>query len=175
METRQSSGTVVTTSSTSPYVEFENFSPTSGSYHRQFVRSPSGVLIFSEVVLGLLVWTLIAGTEYFRVSPFGWVMFVAVFYWVLTLFLLILLLSMAHTRIPHVPWTGVVLVFNCSAALLYLVAAIVEATVVGRGSRGHHNYNSWAASTFFAFLVTLCYAGSAFLSLRSWQSRQDGS
>lgn len=59
-------------------------------------------------VLGLLVWTLIAGTEYFRVPAFGWVMFVAVFYWVLTVFFLIVYITMTYTRIPQVPWTTVV-------------------------------------------------------------------
>lgn len=59
-------------------------------------------------VLGLLVWTLIAGTEYFRVPAFGWVMFVAVFYWVLTVFFLIIYITMTYTRIPQVPWTTVV-------------------------------------------------------------------
>ncbi|KAK2090188.1 hypothetical protein P7K49_031444 [Saguinus oedipus] len=58
-------------------------------------------------VLGLLVWTLIAGTEYFRVPAFGWVMFVAVFYWVLTVFFLIIYITMTYTRIPQVPWTTV--------------------------------------------------------------------
>lgn len=62
----------------------------------------------SPQVFGLLVWTLIGGTEYFRVSAFGWVMFVAVFYWVLTVFFLIIYLTMAYTRIPQVPWTTVV-------------------------------------------------------------------
>lgn len=59
-------------------------------------------------VFGLLVWTLIAGTEYFRVPAFGWVMFVAVFYWVLTVFFLIVYITMTYTRIPQVPWTTVV-------------------------------------------------------------------
>lgn len=59
-------------------------------------------------VLGLLVWTLIAGTEYFLYPAFGWVMFVAVFYWVLTVFFLIIYMTMTYTRIPQVPWTTVV-------------------------------------------------------------------
>lgn len=40
-----------------------------------------------------------------------------------------------------------VLVFNSTATILYLVAAIVEASLVGHGVKGRHNYNSWAAST----------------------------
>lgn len=35
-------------------------------------------------------------------------MFVAVFYWVLTVFFLIIYLTMTYTRIPQVPWTTVV-------------------------------------------------------------------
>lgn len=62
-------------------------------------------------ILGLLVWALIATTEYFHFSPFGWVMFVTVFYWLLTLFLFII--NLANGKIRHMPWTTVV------GALLY--------------------------------------------------------
>ncbi|KAL6068042.1 hypothetical protein STEG23_032702, partial [Scotinomys teguina] len=97
-------------------------------------------------VFGLLVWTLIAGTEYFRVPAFGWVMFVAVFYWVLTVFFLIVYITMTYTRIPQVPWTTVGLYFNGSAFLLYLSAAIVDASSVSP-EKESHNFNSWAASS----------------------------
>ncbi|XP_008064576.1 CKLF-like MARVEL transmembrane domain-containing protein 8, partial [Carlito syrichta] len=110
--------------------------------------SPSKVtiVIFSSEVLGLLVWTLIAGTEYFRVPAFGWVMFVAVFYWVLTVFFLIIYITMTYTRIPQVPWTTVGLCFNGSAFVLYLSAAVVDASSVSP-ERDSHNFNSWAASS----------------------------
>uniref|UniRef100_A0ACB8FVK6 CKLF-like MARVEL transmembrane domain-containing protein 8 n=1 Tax=Sphaerodactylus townsendi TaxID=933632 RepID=A0ACB8FVK6_9SAUR len=121
-------------------------------------------------VLGLLVWTLIAGTEYFLYPAFGWVMFVAVFYWVLTLFFLIIYMTMTYTRIPQVPWTTVGLCFNGSAFVLYLIAAIVEACAVTE-DLDSHNYNSWAASSFFAFAVTFCYAGNTYFSFISWRSR----
>ncbi|XP_014403871.1 PREDICTED: CKLF-like MARVEL transmembrane domain-containing protein 8 [Myotis brandtii] len=121
-------------------------------------------------ILGLLVWTLIAGTEYFRVPAFGWVMFVAVFYWVLTVFFLIVYITMTYTRIPQVPWTTVGLCFNGSAFILYLSAAIVDASSVAP-ERDSHNFNSWAASSFFAFLVTICYAGNTYFSFIAWRSR----
>ncbi|XP_062386010.1 CKLF-like MARVEL transmembrane domain-containing protein 8 [Sardina pilchardus] len=171
MEESGGSRAVINTSS-NPYLEFDHLSTVSSiPCDKQFIKSAAGLLACAEVVLGLLVCGLIAGTDYFRMSPFGWVMFVAVFYWVLTLFLLILFLTQAHSRIPQVSWTTVVLIFNTSATLLYLVAAVVEATLVGHGVRGHHNYNSWAASTFFAFLVSLCYAGSAFIGFKAWRDR----
>uniref|UniRef100_A0A670K4K2 MARVEL domain-containing protein n=2 Tax=Podarcis muralis TaxID=64176 RepID=A0A670K4K2_PODMU len=124
--------------------------------------------IFAGV--GLLVWTLIAGTEYFLYPVFGWVMFVAVFYWVLTLFFLIIYMTMTYTRIPQVPWTTVGLCFNGSAFLLYFIAAIVDACAVTK-ELDSHNYNSWAASSFFAFVVTSCYGGNAYFSFVSWRSR----
>nr|XP_055075203.1 CKLF-like MARVEL transmembrane domain-containing protein 8 [Misgurnus anguillicaudatus]XP_055075204.1 CKLF-like MARVEL transmembrane domain-containing protein 8 [Misgurnus anguillicaudatus]XP_055075205.1 CKLF-like MARVEL transmembrane domain-containing protein 8 [Misgurnus anguillicaudatus] len=162
---------VITTSSTS-YWEFRN-SSTEGTqwYDKQFMQNMPKYLIVVEVILGLLVWTLIASTRYFRFSEFGWVMFVSVFCWLLTLFLLII--SLTNRQIQHESWPTVVLVFNCSAALLYMSAAIVEATMIDHDVKGHHDYNCWAASTFFAFLISLSYAGSAFFSFKSWQSRDE--
>nr|XP_033785997.1 CKLF-like MARVEL transmembrane domain-containing protein 8 [Geotrypetes seraphini] len=171
MEERPCSPAVITTQSS--YSEDTFSSTTSFSYDRDFLRTPPGILLLAEIVLGLLVWTLIAGTEYFRYSAFGWVMFVAVFYWVLTVFFLIIYITMTYTRIPQVPWTTVGLCFNVSAFILYLSAAIVDASTVTKENNhySHHNYNSWAASSFFAFLVTICYAGNTYFSFLSWRSR----
>ncbi|KAK9396427.1 CKLF-like MARVEL transmembrane domain-containing protein 8 [Crotalus adamanteus] len=71
---------------------------------------------------------------------------------------------MTYTRIPQVPWTTVGLYFNGSALLLYLIAAISEACAVTK-ELDYHNYNSWAASSFFAFVVASCYerGGGPFL------------
>ncbi|XP_032264751.1 CKLF-like MARVEL transmembrane domain-containing protein 8 isoform X1 [Phoca vitulina] len=140
------------------------------SWFAQLVLRTSGDPIKKTKVLGLLVWTLIAGTEYFRVPAFGWVMFVAVFYWVLTVFFLIIYITMTYTRIPQVPWTTVGLCFNGSAFVLYLSAAVVDASSVSP-ERDSHNFNSWAASSFFAFLVTICYAGNTYFSFVAWRSR----
>ncbi|XP_044533287.1 CKLF-like MARVEL transmembrane domain-containing protein 8 isoform X2 [Gracilinanus agilis] len=62
------------------------------------------------------------------------------------------------------------LCFNGSAFVLYLIAAIVDASSVTK-ERDSHNYNSWAASSFFAFMVTICYAGNTYFSFLSWRSR----
>ncbi|XP_034553573.1 CKLF-like MARVEL transmembrane domain-containing protein 8 [Notolabrus celidotus] len=77
-----------------------------------------------------------------------------------------------HHRIQHVPWTTLSLCLNCSATALYLVTAVVDALSVNQAVRGRHNYNCWAASAFFAFLTTLCYAGSTYLSYRSWRATE---
>ncbi|XP_064803334.1 CKLF-like MARVEL transmembrane domain-containing protein 8 [Oncorhynchus masou masou] len=161
--------TVITSTSSST----EHFSNSTLIYDRQFLRTTSGLLVFAEIVFGLLVWMLIAGTEYFRVSAFGWVMFVAILYWVLTVIFLIIYLTMAYNRIPQVPWTTVGLFFNSSATVMYVVAAAVETASISHAVKGRHNYNCWVASTFFAFLVTLCYAGSTYLSFKFWRSRDE--
>ncbi|KAM3928605.1 CKLF-like MARVEL transmembrane domain-containing protein 8 [Leptodactylus fuscus] len=167
-EERPRSNTVTTTSSS--YSEAFS-SSTSLSYDRSFLKSVPGVLLLAEIIFGLLVWALIAGSEYFRFSAFGWVMFVTVFYWVLTVFLFIIYFTRAHTRIPKVPWTLVCLCFNGSACVVYLIASIVDAASINKDRQRHHNYNSWAASTFFAFLVTICYGVSTYFSFQSWRTR----
>uniref|UniRef100_A0A8C4P6Q3 CKLF like MARVEL transmembrane domain containing 8 n=1 Tax=Dromaius novaehollandiae TaxID=8790 RepID=A0A8C4P6Q3_DRONO len=206
---RPRSHTVTTTSSS--FTANLSASSSTLAYDREFLRTLPGLLMVAEIVLGLLVWTLIAGTEYFLYPAFGWVMFVAVFYWVLTVFFLIIYMTMTYTRIPQVPWTTVEsvvplvcihlpgprlcqakqlqrpepqedvlplhfawenkgLCFNGSAFILYFIAAIVDASAVTK-ELDSHNYNSWAASSFFAFVVTSCYAGNTYFSFISWRSR----
>ncbi|XP_068090566.1 CKLF-like MARVEL transmembrane domain-containing protein 8 isoform X1 [Hyperolius riggenbachi] len=167
-EERPRSQTVTTT--TSSYCETFTTS-TSLSYDKSFLTTAPGLLLLAEIVFGLLVWALIAGSEYFLFAAFGWVMFVAVFYWVLTVFLLIIYITRAYTRIPKVPWTLVGLCFNGSAFILYLISAVVDATSVSNEIPQNHNYNTWAASAFFAFVVTTCYAASTYFSFRTWRTR----
>ncbi|XP_071781597.1 CKLF-like MARVEL transmembrane domain-containing protein 8b [Centroberyx gerrardi] len=157
----------------SPTLPQYSFSTSTLAFDQHFTTTARGILLLAEIVFGLLVWVLVGGTEYFHVSALCWVMFVAVLYWVLTAFLFVIYLTAAHSRIPQVPWTTVSLCFNSSAAVLYLVAAAVDAFSVSQAIRGRHNYNCWAASAFFAFLTTLCYAGSSYLSYRAWRATEE--
>ncbi|KAM8967268.1 CKLF-like MARVEL transmembrane domain-containing protein 8 [Pelodytes ibericus] len=167
-EERPRSQTVTTT--TSSYSD--NFSSSATfSYDRNFLTTAPGILLLAEIIFGLLVWGIIAGSEYFHFPGFGWVMFVAVFYWVLSVFFLIIYITRAYTRIPKVPWTLVGLYFNGSASVLYLIAAIVDVFSISKNVHHDHNNNSWAASAFFAFLVTACYVGSTYFSFQSWRTR----
>ncbi|XP_069770499.1 CKLF-like MARVEL transmembrane domain-containing protein 8b isoform X1 [Narcine bancroftii] len=162
--------TISTTSSTFTV----SFGSAARSCDRAFLTTLPGLLMIAEIVLGLLVWILIASTEYFSVSAFGWVMFVAVFYWVLTVFFLIFYITMVYTKIPQIPWTTVGLSFNASAALMYLLASIMDAVSINQAPKGTVNYNCWIASTVFAFVVTLCYSGNAYFSFQTWRSRDQG-
>lgn len=59
-------------------------------------------------VLGLLVWALIADTPYHLYPAYGWVMFVAVFLWLVTIVFFILYLFQLHMKLYMVPWPLVV-------------------------------------------------------------------
>lgn len=59
-------------------------------------------------VLGLLVWALIADTPYHLYPAYGWVMFVAVFLWLVTIVFFILYLFQLHVKLHMVPWPLVV-------------------------------------------------------------------
>ncbi|XP_072535711.1 CKLF-like MARVEL transmembrane domain-containing protein 8b [Salminus brasiliensis] len=158
-----------------PSLENGGLSNSTLAYDKNFVCSPPGVLMFAETVCGLLVWTLLGGTEYLHVPALGWVMFVSVVCWVPTVCLFILYLTTAYTKIPQVPWTVLGLCFNSSAAVLYMTAAVINAASLTQAMRGRYYYISWMASTVFAFLVVLCYAANAYVSYRSWRSKGEES
>ncbi|XP_042564941.1 CKLF-like MARVEL transmembrane domain-containing protein 8 [Clupea harengus] len=142
------------------------------AYDKHFVCSAPGLLTLIEVVFGLLVWMLIGGTEYLQVAALSWVMCGSVVCWVLTVCQLLVGLTSVHTRFPQLPWNTLVLCFNSIAAALYTIAALVDAASITQAIRGRHSYNSWMASTIFAFLVAICYASNAYLSFRSWKNQR---
>ncbi|XP_042345083.1 CKLF-like MARVEL transmembrane domain-containing protein 8b isoform X2 [Plectropomus leopardus] len=158
----------------SPSVPECNISTSTLAFDQHFTTTAKGILLLAEIVCGMLVWILVGGTEYFHLSALCWVMFVAILCWVLTVCLFIIYLTGAHHKIPQVPWTTLSLCVNCCAAALYLVTAVADALSVNQAIRGRHNYNCWAASAFFAFLTTLCYAGSSYLSYCAWKTTEEG-
>ncbi|KTG45961.1 hypothetical protein cypCar_00044334 [Cyprinus carpio] len=143
------------------------------AYDGNFIRSASGVFMAGEIVFGLLVWTLIGGTEYLHIPALGWVMFVSVFYWVLTVILFLLYLTMAHTRIPQIPWKILGICFNGSASVLYLTAAVICAISLNVAVRGRYYFISWVASTIFASLAMVSYAGNTVVNFKSWRSKSE--
>ncbi|XP_048849448.1 CKLF-like MARVEL transmembrane domain-containing protein 7 isoform X2 [Brienomyrus brachyistius] len=76
-------------------------------YDWRFTRTAPGRLTVAEIVFGLLVWMLIAGTDYSSVPALGWLMFIAVVCWLLTVFFFIVYLTSAYSRIPLLPWRTV--------------------------------------------------------------------
>ncbi|KAK7804485.1 hypothetical protein U0070_022103 [Myodes glareolus] len=122
------------------------------------------------VVLGLLVWALIADTPYHLYPAYGWVMFVAVFLWLMTIVFFIIYLFQLHMKLYMVPWPLVLMVFFVAATVLYITAFITCASAVDLTSlKGSRPYNQRSAASFFACLVMIAYGVSAFFSFQAWR------
>ncbi|OWK16487.1 PLLP [Cervus elaphus hippelaphus] len=121
-------------------------------------------------VLGLLVWALIADTPYHLYPSYGWVMFVAVFLWLVTIVFFVLYLFQLHMKLYMVPWPLVLMVFNVGATVLYITAFITcSASVEPTSLKGSRPYNQRAAASFFSCLVMIAYGVSTFLSFQAWR------
>uniref|UniRef100_A0A8D2DQ43 Plasmolipin n=1 Tax=Sciurus vulgaris TaxID=55149 RepID=A0A8D2DQ43_SCIVU len=135
-----------------------------------FVRSSLGVLMLLQLVLGLLVWALIADTPYHLYPAYGWVMFVAVFLWLVTIVFFFLYLFQLHLKWYMVPWPLVLMIFNVTATVLYVTAFVTCSAAVDQTSlKGSRPYNQRAAASFFASLVLIAYGASAFFSFQAWR------
>lgn len=133
-----------------------------------FLMSIPGILMMVELVLGLLVWALIADTYYFIVPAYSWVMFVAIFCWLITLILFTIIFLQLQRRIPVVPWPLTVFIYHVMATVLYVTGFITCAASV-RVAGGPGDYNKRAAASFFACLVMIAYGGSTFFSFGEWK------
>ncbi|XP_029993147.1 plasmolipin [Sphaeramia orbicularis] len=136
-----------------------------------FIRSIPAILMVVEIVLGLLHWALIASAPYTVLPAYGWVMFVAVTFWILTIVLFCLILFGAQQNMTTIPWTMTVMVYHGVAAVLYLTAFLANAVSVHPFYYSYF-YGHMAAAAFFGAVVTVAYSASAFFSYLDW--RGDG-
>ncbi|KAG8437314.1 hypothetical protein GDO86_008136 [Hymenochirus boettgeri] len=134
-----------------------------------FLSSIPGILMVLETAFGLLVWALVADSNYPPTSAYGWVLFVSVFCWLVTLCLLIIFLVQLQMRITIIPWPLVVLIYHAAATALYVTGFITCAASVQTTSYFSYNYNRKAAASFFACVVMIAYGGSTFFSLMAWR------
>ncbi|XP_057286427.1 plasmolipin [Pezoporus wallicus] len=134
-----------------------------------FVLSPLGGLMCAQAVLGLLVWTLIADTTYYLHAAYSWVMFVSIFFWIVTVLFFMTYLLQLQLKFYVVPWSLVLMIFNAVATVLYITAFITCAAVVQPTSWRQWDYNRRAAASFFACLTMVAYGASTFFSFRAWK------
>ncbi|NWR57702.1 PLLP protein, partial [Bucorvus abyssinicus] len=146
-------------------------------------------------VLGLLVWALIANTTYHLHAAYGWVMFVSIFFWILTVLFFMTYLLQLQLRFHVIPWPLVLMIFNAVATVLYVTAFVTCAAAVQPTSWRQWDYNRRAAASvssggqarvrgwgdrcahvwgmllfqFFACLVMITYGVSTFFSFRAWK------
>ncbi|KAM9122201.1 plasmolipin [Pangshura tecta] len=136
---------------------------------RGFLRSFLGLLMVVELVLGLLVWALIASTYYQPIPAYGWVMFVAVFFWLVTVILFVMYLLQLQMKLSMIPWSIVLVIFNAAATLLYVTAFITCSAAVQSRIQLPGDYNKRAAASFFACIVMIAYGASTFFSFQAWK------
>ncbi|XP_015271626.1 PREDICTED: MAL-like protein [Gekko japonicus] len=123
-------------------------------------------LILPELIFGCWVWILVAATNVHFQLLQGWVMYVSVSSFVISLLLLMAYLFGFHRniqswRILDSLYHGATGIFYMSAAVLQANATIRSETEVEPGYTPLY-YQLNAAATFFAFITTLLYILHAF-------------
>ncbi|KAI4880849.1 hypothetical protein NFI96_010997 [Prochilodus magdalenae] len=160
----------VNTETSSPQPRGGSVQLMNASMDLNFIKTIPGILLIAEIVLGLLVWALISSAAYQAIPAYGWVMFVSVTLWILTIVLFIILFLNFQQKLTFVPWRLALLVFYGVAAVLYLTAFVANAASVSAFQYFPYHYNRMAAAAFFGIVVTLIYAASTFFAYLDWRS-----
>ncbi|XP_041066326.1 MARVEL domain-containing protein 1 [Carcharodon carcharias] len=139
------------------------------SIQKQFLKSLLGVLRMLQIILGAVVWVIIAVSKYDGVLHY--VVFVAVFFWLTTLALFFLTLLGKSDLVPIMGgerWTLTNALHDWLAVLLYLVAACLmsnktkEKSYCDLPTYTHRcAYKIYLSATVFVCLCTLLYFVSA--------------
>ncbi|XP_040586288.1 protein MAL2 [Mesocricetus auratus] len=144
------------------------------------LRTYSGAFVCLEIVLGGLVWILVASSNVPLPLLQGWVMFVSVTAFFFSLLFLGLFLSGMVTQIDA-NWNFLDFVYHFVVFVFYFGAFLLEAaatslhdlqcntTMTVRPLLNDNQYNVNVAATVFAFMTTACYGCSLGLALRRWR------
>uniref|UniRef100_A0A8C5IB20 Myelin and lymphocyte protein n=1 Tax=Junco hyemalis TaxID=40217 RepID=A0A8C5IB20_JUNHY len=128
---------------------------------------------FDLQIFGGLVWILVASSKVLVPMLQGWVMFVSVFCFVMSISLLCLYFCGAHGGGGSC-WVTLDAICHSTAALFYLSAAVLEAYVtysLGLSSiLLAQEYRENIAAVVFAFVATLLYVIHKVFSLLRWKS-----
>lgn len=133
-----------------------------------FIRSIPAILMMAEIFLGLLHWSLIASSPHMLAPALGWVLFVAITLWLLTIILFCLILFSIQHRMTFIPWPMTMMAYHGVATLLYLTAFIANAATAP-SFRLIYYYGHIAAAAFFGVVVTVVYGVSAYFSYLDWR------
>ncbi|XP_059115550.1 MAL-like protein [Peromyscus eremicus] len=114
-----------------------------------------------ELVFGFLVWTLVAATHVAEPLLQGWVLYVSLTSFLISLMFLLSYLLGFYKRFES--WRVLDSLYHGTTGILYMSAAVLQAhaTIISEPNNVNHYYINTAAS-FFAFLTTLLYILHAF-------------
>ncbi|XP_066539929.1 protein MAL2 [Hoplias malabaricus] len=152
-----------------------------------FLRTYSGALICMEIVLGALVWILVASTNVAVPLLQGWVMFVSLTTFACSATYLAMFMLGFADRIS-VDWNLLDTMYHFIAFIFYFTAFVLQAattiayteysgnsTCISRPSSNIitfldvRKYRIDVAATVFTFIVTICYGGSLYMGFRRWR------
>ncbi|XP_035127798.1 MAL-like protein isoform X1 [Callithrix jacchus] len=131
---------------------------------------PSGVALLltipfafflPELIFGFWVWILVAATQVANPLLQGWVMYVSVTSFLISLMFLLSYLFGFYKRFES--WRVLDSLYHGTTGILYMSAAVlqVHATIVSE-TLDLKNYYINTAASFFAFVTTLLYILHAF-------------
>ncbi|KAK3549198.1 hypothetical protein QTP70_034199, partial [Hemibagrus guttatus] len=118
-------------------------------------------------IFGLLVWALISSAVYWLVPAYGWVLFVSITLWILSVVLYVMLILGMRQKLSSIPWPLVLLVFYGVASVLYLTAFLANAISVNHF--GGYTFNHMVASAFFSSFVMGIYIASTIFAFMEWK------
>ncbi|XP_004031639.1 MAL-like protein [Gorilla gorilla gorilla] len=132
---------------------------------------PSGVALFltipfafflPELIFGFLVWTMVAATHIVYPLLQGWVMYVSLTSFLISLMFLLSYLFGFYKRFGS--WRVLDSLYHGTTGILYMSAAVlqVHATIVSEKLLDPRIYYINSAASFFAFIATLLYILHAF-------------
>ncbi|XP_031408833.1 protein MAL2 [Meleagris gallopavo] len=132
-------------------------------------------------LFGTIVWILVASTQVPLPLLQGWVMFVAVTAWFLSIVFLCVFLFGYANRIA-VNWNQTDFLFHGATFVFYFGAFLLQAATTSLHHYprrlnsttyvrilGDHEYNISIAASIFAFATAICYGFSTALALRRWK------
>ncbi|XP_001510184.1 MAL-like protein [Ornithorhynchus anatinus] len=137
---------------------------------------PSGIAVFRtipyafflpELIFGCWVWILVAATRVCFALLQGWVMYVSITSFLISLMFLLSYLLGFHRRFES--WRVWDSLYHGTTGILYMSAAVLQANATIRSESEQLscnsipvNYQLNCAATFFAFITTLLYILHAF-------------
>ncbi|XP_037546539.1 myelin and lymphocyte protein [Nematolebias whitei] len=131
------------------------------------------ILYLPELIIGGLVWILVACTYVEIANPLGWVMCVSVFCFAMTFIWLMVFACGSHYNSGG--WATADFIYHFIATVFYLSASVELAFVTlalryGTTDKGVKDYKLCISAVVFSFTATFLYFVHTILSAIRWKS-----
>ncbi|KAM9327296.1 MARVEL domain-containing protein 1 [Gastrophryne carolinensis] len=135
------------------------------SANKDFLKSFPGVVRLLQLGTGAAVWITIASSSFTNTVRFA--LFVAVFFWLVTLLLYFITLLNKQEMVPVLGgdrWLLTNLIYDVVSTVFHIAATVVLIITIDSysfcntpGYKGSCNFKTYVVASFFACLCTLFY------------------